>query len=150
MTLPAARQHRRRDANERLGRLEVDDQLELGRLLDRDVTRFRAAQNFVDILGCAAEQVRNARPVRHETSRIDVFPQAVHRRQSCAQRQDIDANAVGVGERVGAHVQRLRPGLEPLEGRRDIVGAVDFEPVDLEPKPAGHSLNLTISSTDAA
>jgi hypothetical protein len=61
-----------------------------------------------------------------------------------------DANAVGVGERVGAHVQRLRPGLEPLEGRRDIVGAVDFEPVDLEPKPAGHSLILTISSTDAA
>ena len=41
---------------ERLGDREIDDELELGRLLDRQVTRFRAAQNFVDIIGCAANK----------------------------------------------------------------------------------------------
>ena len=43
---------------ERLGGLEIDDQLELGRLLDRQVGRLRPSQNLVDIVGGAPEQVR--------------------------------------------------------------------------------------------
>jgi hypothetical protein len=39
--------------------LEVDDQLEFGRLLDRDVTRLRAAKNLIDQLSGAAEQKRD-------------------------------------------------------------------------------------------
>jgi hypothetical protein len=38
---------------EYLGGGEVDDEIELGRLLDRDVAWLRPAQNFVDQLGGA-------------------------------------------------------------------------------------------------
>ncbi len=35
---------------ERLRGLEIDGKIEFGRLLDRDVDRIRAAQNFIDIV----------------------------------------------------------------------------------------------------
>src|ERR1700730_17946121 len=38
---------------ERLGGREIDDEIELGRLLDRDVARLRPAENFVDIVSGA-------------------------------------------------------------------------------------------------
>ena len=133
---------RRHVEAERLGDREIDDQLEFGRLLDRQVARLRAAQNLVDIVGCAAKQVRNMRAVRHQPCRIDVFAQAEHRRQSCAQRQDVDAMAVGVGQRVAAHVERLAPALELLERGHNILGAQDFEPVDFEAERVRRGLNL--------
>ena len=40
---------------ERLGGLEVDDQVELGRLLDRDVVRLSPAKNLIDHLSGAPE-----------------------------------------------------------------------------------------------
>jgi hypothetical protein len=46
-----------------LGGGEVDDEIELGRLLDRDVAWLRPAQNFVDQLGGAPEQIRASLPV---------------------------------------------------------------------------------------
>ena len=48
-----------------LGDDEVDNQLELGRLFNRKLACLCAAQNFVDILGCTPEQVRDVRPIRH-------------------------------------------------------------------------------------
>ena len=45
---------------ERLGGLEVDDQLEFGRLLDRDVGGLRPAQNLIDQLGSAPKQIGKA------------------------------------------------------------------------------------------
>jgi hypothetical protein len=38
---------------DRLGGLEIENQLEFGRLLDRNVARLRTAQNLVDIVGGA-------------------------------------------------------------------------------------------------
>src|SRR3954447_12978666 len=43
---------------ERLGGHQIDDEIELVRLLDREVGRLGSAQNFVDILGGTPEQVR--------------------------------------------------------------------------------------------
>ena len=40
-----------------LGGLEIDDQIELGRLLDRQVGGLRPAQDLVDIIAGAPEQV---------------------------------------------------------------------------------------------
>ena len=50
--------------------------------------------------------------------------------------------AVGVGQRVGAHVERLRPALELLERGRNILGAPDFKPVDFEAERVRHGQNL--------
>src|ERR1700674_3678301 len=57
---------------ERLGGRQIDDEIEFGRLLDRDVGRLRPAQNLVDIVGGAPEQVREVWPIGHQTSRFDV------------------------------------------------------------------------------
>ena len=43
---------------QRLRRLEIDDEIKFGRLLDRDIAGFRPAQNLVDHPGGAPEQVR--------------------------------------------------------------------------------------------
>ena len=59
---------------ERLGGVQVDDEIELGRLLDRDVGRLRPAQNLVDIVGGAPEQVREVWSIGHQTARFDVLP----------------------------------------------------------------------------
>jgi hypothetical protein len=81
---------------------QIDDELELGWLLDRDVGRLCSAQNLIDKIGRASILVRYAWTVGHQTSRFDVLPIAVHRRQSRAERQGVDANTVGVYERVAA------------------------------------------------
>src|SRR5262245_13008052 len=48
-----------------LGGREVDDEIELGGLLDREVARLCPAQNLVDIVASAAEQVRIVCSVGH-------------------------------------------------------------------------------------
>src|SRR5262249_52093260 len=88
------------------------------------------------------EQVRDVRPVGHQACGIDVFPSPEHGRQPQAERQDADAIAVGVDQRIGAHVKRLRPAGEPLEGRRNILRAPNFEFVDFDTQRFGRGLNL--------
>ena len=56
---------------ERLDGLQVDDEIEFGRLLDREVTRLRPAQNLVDIVSGAPEQVREVCSIGYQTSRFD-------------------------------------------------------------------------------
>jgi hypothetical protein len=46
----------RNSETKRLGGLEVDNKIELGRLLDGEITGLRPAQNFVDIVGGVPKQ----------------------------------------------------------------------------------------------
>ena len=41
---------------------KIDDEIELGWLLDEKVSRFRAAQNHIDIVAGAPEQIWKAHP----------------------------------------------------------------------------------------
>ena len=61
-----------------LGRFQVDDQLKLYRLLDGKVGRFCALQNFVDVSSGPAEQLWEARAVRHKPTGFDVLREAIH------------------------------------------------------------------------
>ena len=53
---------------ERLGGLEVDNQLELRGLLDWKVAGLGSLENFVHVRGGASANVLNARPIGHKTA----------------------------------------------------------------------------------
>src|SRR5215470_9500704 len=90
---------------------KVDDEIELDRLLDREIARLCPAQNLVDIVGGAPELVRDVCTIGHQTSRFDELPVIVDRRQSRALRQGDDANPVGGHERVAKNIERIRATL---------------------------------------
>src|SRR2546421_11267938 len=52
---------------------EVDDELELGRLLDWQVARLRALEDAIDEVGAATKHVGIVRPIRDETAGINEF-----------------------------------------------------------------------------
>src|SRR5882724_7439711 len=65
---------------EGLGSLEVDDQLELHRLLYGQVGRFGPFQDFIHIRGGTPEQVGPVWPIRHQTTSVHEFPEVKYRR----------------------------------------------------------------------
>src|SRR6516162_2988374 len=83
--LVGEQQERLRDRQAKgLGSREIDDEIEFGRLLHRQFSRLRPAQNLVNIISGAPKLLRKAWPIGHETSPFNVFTSAVHRRQSSA------------------------------------------------------------------
>src|SRR5215471_19109525 len=54
---------------ERFSRDQVNNQVKFCRLLDRNVGRYRSAQNLVDVAGSASEQVRVVCSIGHQTRR---------------------------------------------------------------------------------
>src|SRR5215472_12373857 len=68
------RNERRRNGQaERFRGLDVDDKVELGRVLDRDVGGLRPSQNFVDHVGSPPEQIGVVRSIGHETTGFDII-----------------------------------------------------------------------------
>src|SRR5262249_23563614 len=126
----------------RFGGREIDDEIELGRLLHRQVARLGPAQNLVDIVAGAAKQVGNVWSVGNQTTRFDELPVAVHRRQSRAERQGVDANPVGVHERLATDVKRIRAASEPLESGGNLLGSPNFKCGRFKAKGADRGLNL--------
>src|SRR5262245_50950336 len=77
------RQHCGRDRQPELtGGLEVDDQLELARLLDRQVGGLRALEDLVHEGRRAALQIEIVCPINHETVSLYVLRYPMHRRQA--------------------------------------------------------------------
>src|SRR6266545_781710 len=75
-----AQQHHLRDRQpERLRGLEVDDQLELLRLLDRQVAGFRTFEDAIDVTGGATRHLHEVRSVRHQPTRLGLRAQQVER-----------------------------------------------------------------------
>src|SRR5215813_7560449 len=55
----------------RLGRLEVNDQLELGRLLDWEVGGLGSLENAIDIRGSTSRKILAVATVGHEPANLD-------------------------------------------------------------------------------
>src|SRR4030095_10292080 len=107
-------------------RLEVKDQVELGRLFDWNVGWLRATQDLVDLLCGTPAPVCPVGSIGHQSSRFDILTASVNRRQSCVLRQNIDRNAVVEYERVGCDIERVHATLKSRDSRRDFFGLSDF------------------------
>ena len=74
-----ASEQRRRDGKaEYLGGGEVDNEIELGRLLDRQIAGFGPTQNLIDIVGGAAKKAWEIWSIGHQPARHYVFGKAMH------------------------------------------------------------------------
>src|SRR5262249_38942306 len=80
-----------------LGGLEIDDELEVHRLLDGQISRLGAFQDSVHIVGTTLERIRQRRPVGHEAPILGKHPEFVHRRQSVLGRKVQDLTAMRQG-----------------------------------------------------
>jgi hypothetical protein len=59
----ASEERRRHGQTECLGRLHVNNQLEFGRLLNRQIGRLGTFEDFINVPACAAEQIGYVGPV---------------------------------------------------------------------------------------
>src|SRR5215510_10252640 len=142
--LVGAEQEPLRDVQSKsLGGGQSDDEIEPGRLLDGQISGLCPAQNLVHVFGGPPELVREVRAIGYEASSFDALPKAMHRRQSCTQRESVDANSAGDYERVGYDINCVCAILERLEGRRDIGRCSDFQHCNRQIERAGRCLNLT-------
>src|ERR1700682_4002011 len=85
----------------RLGRLEIDDEIEFGGLFDWDVGRLRPTQNLVDEFGGAAEEVRVVCSIGDQTTRLHVLPGRINCGQSRALCQSVDMKPIRDHQRTG-------------------------------------------------
>src|SRR5262249_24419293 len=121
---------------------QVEDELEPGRLLDRDVPRLRAAQNLVNKLSGAAKHGRNIWSIGHKPSLINVLSLTENSRESCVERQGDDAHAVSVDERISTDIKRVCGVLERRESRRNMLFPLDFVWGDSQTERGSRCLNF--------
>src|SRR5262245_28745706 len=69
----AGKEARRNFNPEGPGGDQIDDEIELSGLLDWKLCGFRPAQDLVHIIGGSAEEVDEARSVRHQPANIDML-----------------------------------------------------------------------------
>src|SRR5262245_10639128 len=80
--------------------LQIDDELELGRLLDGQIRGLGASEDLVDV-GCrAAIQGGVVRAVRNEASRIDIEAFSEHCGQTTLSREAYQASSLIVEHRI--------------------------------------------------
>ena len=74
----------------RLGGLEIDRKLELGRLLDRHVCRFSAPKNATDVVTGLAKHAGKAGPITDEATGRDILARIIDRGNRMARCQSGD------------------------------------------------------------
>src|SRR6266567_8469689 len=80
---------------ERLSRLQVDDELEPGRQLDRHFSRFLALEDAAGVDASLAKLVRKARSVAHQPAGFGKLAPMVHRGKHMARRQCEELHTTG-------------------------------------------------------
>src|SRR5262245_3616916 len=127
----------------RLGRLRVDNQLELGRLNDRQVGGFGTIKNATHIDTHLERRIASERRIADQTTGGHELRPFVHDRHLVAGRQRHQSVSANLEEQIRAHQQRTCPALD--EGRK---GQIKFTVVarvqnnDVLPYGAGSILDL--------
>jgi hypothetical protein len=119
---------------ERLGGLEIEDQLECGRLLDRQIGRLGALEDLSGVNADLAVGTGEAHSIADQAAGRGVFTPVIDRRDrmACRQRQELLAPAEE--ERVAGEDERAGMQLdEGCEGGVDLAFAAGLQ--DMEPHP---------------
>ena len=102
------RQHVRRDREaDLLGGLEIEHQIELDRLLYREIGGFCALENLVDEYRGAAKQVVGICSVGHQAAVFDVIGPWIHGRPAIFFGEVNNLFAMGIEESARHHEQRF-------------------------------------------
>src|SRR5262249_18796143 len=124
--------------------VEIDHELEFGRLHDRQVRRLRALEDAANIDTSQAISLGDACCVAHTTTRLGKVTQGIDRRHPVVSRQRSELNATVVEQRAGSYQKRINRLLrKAAKGRIDVTagGGLD-EDFDLLPDGQGRSLNV--------
>ena len=126
---------------ERLGGLEVDDQLDLGGLLDRQVGGLLALENAARIVAGPAVRVGIAAAVAHQAACSDELAILEDRRHRVSERQRAELFALAVEECVGDDHECAGPSLDQsCESVVDVALGACVEDIQLQPEGAGRRL----------
>src|SRR5262249_50064511 len=126
-----------------LGGVEIDHELEFGRLHDRQVRRLRALDDAANIDTSQAISLGDACSVAHQTTGFGKVTQGIDRRDPVVSRQRSELNATVVEQRAGTYQQRINRLLGKLrKGRINVTAGGSFEDFDLLPDGQGRSLNV--------
>src|SRR5688572_2066503 len=119
------------------GGLEVQDEIQLGGLLEGQVSRPGALEDPVDEARGSPVQVDTIGPVRHEGADLDDLQHAGGNRHSVLQPELGDLRADGTKEWVVLKDHRTgAPSHRGPEGALEVNRAANLEPMDLQTEPA--------------
>jgi hypothetical protein len=137
-------QQRFRDGDaKRLGRLEVDDELEPGWLHDRQVGGLDAIENAAGIDADLTIHVREVRSIAHQPAGSHSITIRINRRNTFARRQGDNLYAAADEEYFGSHEEGI--GAVARKGGKGCIDLADrrsIEDMDLQPDGAGSFLHL--------
>ena len=147
----AGEQRRRHGEAEHPGGLGVDDQLELGRLHDRQVGGLGALEDAAGIDADLTIGIRQARSVAHQPAGFGIFDATIYRGNPVERRQ-LDQLDTPAGEgRAGADEKGVGPlAHKSRECRIDLAAAAGVEDLDLQPHGAGGRLDVSQSWTSVS
>src|SRR5262249_1384162 len=110
-----------------LGGRKIDDKIEFGRLLGREIVRFRSAQNLIDIFSCTPKQRWIVWSIGQQRASLDKVTRTDDHRQPFAEREGYYLCAIRNNEYVLNNVKCTRLRLDCGKAGRDILRPADGE-----------------------
>src|SRR3990170_2291254 len=121
---------------EGLGRLEIDDKLELGGLLDGEIGRLGTLEDAAYLHPGPLKHVRVAGPVGYQPADIHELLGSKHRWNACLRGKLDDGNSVAEGQRIGKDQECHAPLLQRRQATRQAFRALDLDRFDLDAQHA--------------
>src|SRR5262249_6224437 len=123
---------------ERPGRLQVDDELEFGRLQDRQVGGLRALEDLTGVGADLAPHVQTIGPIAHQQARFGPLTGRATRRNPVTRRERRKLDAPASEEPIAGNEEGIGPvACDSGEDRLDFPAVAGVEGLDLQSDGAG-------------